>query len=96
MFDWAGDYATFMEYAWMAITVLVMSSAALSTILDSDNNDPIIDRVLKVIDILAFNWGKAKNADAKGQPLDELIKPRFVASEGDPNDVKQPASTAVD
>ncbi len=45
------------------LSMAVATASALSTFLNSDNDDPIIARIIAVVDIIAFNWGKARNAD---------------------------------
>ena len=45
------------------ITAIVTLSAALSSVLSSRSASPIVQAILDVISVAAFNIGSAKNAD---------------------------------
>ena len=50
--------------AWLtAVTTVVTAATAITALTPSTADDKIIDTVLKVLNILAGNVGKNKNAD---------------------------------
>ena len=52
--------------AWLvAITTLVTACTAITALTPTKTDDEIINKVLKVLNLLAGNVGKNKNADDK-------------------------------
>mgnify|MGYP007122506890 CR=1 FL=1 len=51
--------------AWLvAITALVTAATAVTTLTPSKADDKVVNMLLKVLNILAGNFGKNKNADS--------------------------------
>lgn len=51
--------------AWLtAVTGLVTAATAITALTPSKSDDAVLDKVLKVLNFLAGNFGKNKNADA--------------------------------
>ena len=52
--------------AWLvAITTLVTAATAITAITPTKRDDVVINNILKVLNLLAGNVGKNKNADAE-------------------------------
>ncbi len=67
MSDWLIGAAQFVsdhgaEFV-TAFALVSTTASALATVVRSDNGDPIFAKIVAVIDILAMNWGEARNAD---------------------------------
>lgn len=69
--DFLSDPAT-LEAIVFYITATIASASAIAAVFDSDNSDPIVQKIIAVVDILALNFGKAKNADRETDVLGNL------------------------
>lgn len=60
--NWLADEQT-LNTIFFYISATIASMSALATVFDSDNSDPWVQKIMAGINILALNFGKARNAD---------------------------------
>ena len=49
------------EAIWLAVTTVMAAAAAIAALTPSPKDDSWIAKIRKVIDIVGWNWGFAKN-----------------------------------